>query len=226
MDDELDPSRPERPMRGNSREYLLDRLKRDGFDELVAAIEGRELSTYAAAVEVGYRKRPEPTGRGSENAAKRRMWAIHRAYQASGRPDVAERCNLETARNSETTRNSETARSRMRETPHNGRSAPTPDLAAAIREWEEAQRPPRPVRDPAPAPIPPEPVPLERFPIIHSSKIPCANCMHPNAAAAQNEICDVYLAARRGELNLTGSTLPRACCQRLLQNVDVRALIG
>jgi hypothetical protein len=219
MDDDLDPPRPERPMRGNSREYLLDRLKRDGFDELVEAIEGGELSTYAAAVEVGYRKRPEPTGRGSDNAAKRRMWAIHKAYQAGGRADAAERCNSETVRNSEITR------SRMRETPRNGRSASTPvDLAAAIREWEEAQRPPRPVRDPAPSPIPPEPVPLERFPIIHSS-IPCTNCAHPNAAAAQNEICDVYLAARRGEPNLTGSTLPRACCQRL-RDVDVRALVG
>jgi hypothetical protein len=204
MDDDLDPPRPERPMRGNSREYLLDRLRRDGFDELVAAIEGRELSVYAAAVSAGYRKRPEPTGRGSENAAKRRMWAIHRAYQASGRPDVAE-----------------TARSRMRETPRNGRS--TPDLVAAIQEWEEARRPPRPVRDPAPAPTP-EPVPLERFP-IHSSKIPCTSCAHPDAPAARSEVVDVYIAARRGELNLTGSVLPRACCQRL-RDVDVRALIG
>jgi hypothetical protein len=77
MVDDLGPPK----MRGHSREYLLSRLERDGHVELLAAIAAGTISVFAAACEVGYVRRPEPTGRGSPNARKRRDWAILRAYK-------------------------------------------------------------------------------------------------------------------------------------------------
>jgi len=40
------------------------------------------------------------------------------------------------------------------------------------------------------------------------------------------EVLDVYVAARRGESNLAGSTIPRTCCKWQLKCVDARALIA
>jgi len=201
MVDDLDQSQQERPMRGNSREYLLQRLERDGFTELVEAIERGELSTYAAAVEVGYRKRPEPTGRGSENERRRREWAIRKAFQTGERADAV--C--------------------ARPAPSNGPSIP--DLAAAIAEWEEAQRaePRTHATTPIPTPAPPAPTLPEPFPIC--SEIPCTSCSHPAALTALREVLGVYMASRRGRAS-PGSTLPRACCQRQIQHVEVEALIA
>jgi hypothetical protein len=44
-------------MRGNSREYVEARLRRDGLDHLLRAIEDRKISHFAAAVLAGYAKR-------------------------------------------------------------------------------------------------------------------------------------------------------------------------
>jgi len=208
MDDNLVPAPSEPRLRGNSREYLYGRLVRGGFTELLRAIDAGELSVFAAAAEVGLVRRPEPTGRGSPNARKRIDWAIHRAYRE--RADAA----------------------LVPETPSNGRSASTTpiDLAAAIAEWEEAQRASRddqptvdPQREPAPAAPPPEP---ERIPFPIHGALPCTSCGHVQAAAALREVIDGYLAACRGKPHQTGSTLPRACCQRLLRHPDVRAMIA
>jgi hypothetical protein len=217
MGDDLDPAPPLPSARGNSREYLFQRLQRDGFVELIKAIESGALSVYAAACEAGYRTRPEPTGRGSENARKRRNWAILKAYRESER--------------------SEATPEPVQEAPRNGHSIPAtpPDLAAALAKWEAAQRPPQRARDnlgtivpryepePVPVAVPPEP---ERAPFPTHPAIPCTSCTHPQAAAALREVFNVYLAACRGEPHQTGSTLPHACCQRQLRCVDVRALVG
>jgi hypothetical protein len=188
----------------------LQRLERDGHHELLAAIDAKMLTVYAAACEVGYVTRPEPLGTGSPNARKRIDWTIHQAYRGS------ERAN--------------TTPEPVQEAPRNGRSASImPDLAAALAEWEEAQRP-APVaetvtetlhaREPAPA-ILPEPI---HFPV--NPAVPCSACSRPEAVAALREVFDVYVAACRGEPVEAGSVLPRACCRRQFKCVDVRALIG
>jgi hypothetical protein len=218
MDDDLAPAPSAPPFRGNSREYLLQRLERDGHHELLVSIAAGELSVYAAACEVGYVTRPTPSGNGSPNARKRREWAIRKAYQGSARADTA---SVTPQASTEVLR-----------PPPNGRSAPRPpiDLAAVIAEWEEAQKPApsedlvlqrHKVREPAPAVLP-EPV---YFP-VHPA-VPCTSCSRPEAAAALRQVLDVYVAASRGEPHQTGSTLPRACCQRMLhRRPDIRAMIA
>jgi hypothetical protein len=209
MADDLAPFPPEPRLRGNSAAYLRSRLERDGYIELLAAVDRGELSTFAAGVEAGYTKRPEPLGTGSQNARRRRDWTIAKAYRVSARADAAP----------------------GQEAPRNGRSAPTPpiDLAAALAEWEQAQKPPVCDREPEPevrvqlSLNPPEP---ERTPFPAHPAIPCTNCERPEAAAALREILNVYVAATRGEPHVTGSTLPRACCQRQLRHPDVRAMIA
>ena len=63
---------------GNSHERLIELLERGGHVEMLAAVRAGHLSAFAACCELGYRKRPEPTGRGSPNAAKRRAWVMHK----------------------------------------------------------------------------------------------------------------------------------------------------
>jgi len=207
MDDDLVPPQSDPPLRGNSRGYLLQRLERDGHHELLAAIDAKMLTVYAAACEVGYVTRPEPTGRGSPNAAKRREWAIRKALQGNERTNAA--------------------RKQAQEAPRNGRSAP-PDLAAAIAEWEQARKNSAQdaetlrEREPAPAVLPPELAPFPAHPAV-----PCTSCQRAEAAAALREIVNLYVAMRRGEPAEAGGVLPRACCRRLpSRRPDVRAMIG
>jgi hypothetical protein len=61
--------------RGHSREYILSRLEREGHTDWIAAIESGRLSAYAAAVELGWVKRP-PTQRQNSNQAKRRRFNV------------------------------------------------------------------------------------------------------------------------------------------------------
>jgi len=69
---------------GNSRAYLEARLERDaaeGVRTAAALLQGFRngtVSLYAAAAEMGYTKRREPNGRGSENQARKRDWAMHK----------------------------------------------------------------------------------------------------------------------------------------------------
>jgi hypothetical protein len=132
MDDSLVPSQSDRPLRGNSREYLLQRLERDGHHELLSLIDAKKLSVYAAACHVGYVTRPEPSGNGSPNARKLREWTIRKAYQGNGQTVAAP--------------------VPVQEAPRNGRSAPPIDLAAALVEVEEMRRPPAPVTKPVTEP--------------------------------------------------------------------------
>jgi hypothetical protein len=197
----------------------------------LAAIDAGALSVYGAACEVGYVTRPTPLGTGSPNARKRRDWAIARAYRGNARADAS--ANAEPA--SETGKKINGGRLTGSA---NAESVPLArtsiDLAAAIAEWEEAQRPAPPCerdvelarelvreREPAPATLPPEPV----FP-AHPA-LPCTRCHRPEAAAALREVVDAYVAMRRGEPPQSGNVLPGACCQRLLLGrPDVRAMIA
>ena len=191
--------------------YLSKRLADIGRHDLLAGAERGEFSYLAAAEWAGLVTRRPASGGGSQNAAKRRAWALAKVERCAEALDVSqERAN----------------RSQPR--------AAMPDLAAAIAEWEEAQRPApsedllvlqrRKVREPAPAPIPPG---LERIPFPAHPAIPCTRCDHAQAAAALREVLSVYLAVRRGEPAEVGNVLPRACCRRQLQGrPDIRALIA
>jgi hypothetical protein len=76
---------------GNSREYLEARLQRDASEGvrtaaiLLQGVHNGTISIYAAAAEMNYTRRREPTGRGSENAARARDWRLHRLFNP--RPD-------------------------------------------------------------------------------------------------------------------------------------------
>jgi hypothetical protein len=110
----------------------LQRLERDGHHELLAAIDAKMLTVYAAACAVGYVTRPEPLGTGSPNARKRIDWTIHQAYRESERADAAPE--------------PEPVQEAVQETPPNGRSTSTmPDLVAALAEVAEMHRAPAPV---------------------------------------------------------------------------------
>src|SRR5262245_25234972 len=54
-------------LRGTSRAYLIDRLRREGHDDLVAAIEAGVVSAFAVAVELGWLRRENLTGTGATN---------------------------------------------------------------------------------------------------------------------------------------------------------------
>jgi hypothetical protein len=177
--------------------YLSKRLADIGRHDLLEGAQRGEFSYLAAAEWAGLVTRRPPTGNGSQNAAKRRAWALMRTERASG--VSRERANLSQ--------------------PHTA----MPDLAAAITEWEEAQKPAP--REPEPAPVAPPPEP-ERSPFPAHPAIPCTRCEHPQAAAALREILNGYVAATRGELHPTGSTLPRACCQWSCRRPDIRAMIA
>jgi hypothetical protein len=74
-------------MGGTSVEYLRGRLRKGGHFALLAAVERGDISTYAAAEEAGYVTRRPTLGTGSENATKRRLWAMRAALRnGDGQP--------------------------------------------------------------------------------------------------------------------------------------------
>lgn len=176
-----------------SVKYLTKRLRDIGRLDLLAGVERGEFSTHAAAEWAGLINKQPATGSGSQNVARRNAWALHRRTRSGPEPAT-----------------------------YNGHVVPMPDLAAALAEVEEMQRPSQPTVDREPEPIPSEPEHVA-FPV---GVIPCTSCQHPQAAAALREVLNVYMAACRGEPHRTGSTMPRACCQWLVQRPDARALIA
>src|SRR5262249_29131200 len=68
-------------MGGTSREYLLSRLRKNGHFALVRAVENGDLSAFQAAEHCGYVTRRPIAGGGSENAARRRTYALARALR-------------------------------------------------------------------------------------------------------------------------------------------------
>jgi hypothetical protein len=71
--------------------YIVARLKRDAADGcrdaaiLLDGIYRNLISPFTAGAEMRYFQRPEPNGRGSENAARSRAWRLHRLFNP--RPD-------------------------------------------------------------------------------------------------------------------------------------------
>jgi len=186
--------------------YLSKRLADIGRYDLLEGAARGEFSYLAAAEWAGLVTRRPPTGNGSPNAAKRRAWALAKVERASGisreRPNISQ--------------------------PHTA----MPDLAAAIAEWEEAQRPPPPSdrerqaeSDSSWLTVDESDSPSERVPFPAHPAIPCTNCSHPQAAAALREIFASYVDGRRGEPQ-QGNVLPRACCRRNVMTMDARALIA
>ena len=105
--------------------YLRKRLADIGRFDLLEGAEAGLFSFHAAAIDAGLIKQPAVTGNGSQNASRRTAWALWKATRQS--PAL------------------------------NGSKAPPsnmPDLAAALAEWEEAQRA---ERESAPTAVPPEP---------------------------------------------------------------------
>jgi hypothetical protein len=68
-------------MGGTSREYLIGRLRKGGHFALIAAIERGHLSAYQAAEACGYVTRRPVLGTGSENATRRRLFALRAALR-------------------------------------------------------------------------------------------------------------------------------------------------
>jgi hypothetical protein len=63
---------------GNSRAHFLRKLRRVGRNDLADAVEAGEVSAFAVAIELGWRRRPEPLGTGSPNATLRRLFRLRR----------------------------------------------------------------------------------------------------------------------------------------------------
>ena len=58
---------------GTNRDYILNRLERDGHHVLLDAVRYRRISAYAAGVAAGYyRRRPTLLGGESQQARRRR----------------------------------------------------------------------------------------------------------------------------------------------------------
>jgi len=78
------PKRPSSPRTGS--DYILGRLTRDAADGvrnaaiLLEGINKGLISPWAAGVEMSYVRRREVNGRGSENMAKARDWALHKLF--------------------------------------------------------------------------------------------------------------------------------------------------
>src|SRR5262249_44049519 len=62
--------------RGNSVDYILARLEREGHLDLVSAIRMRRISAFAVAVELGWAKRPETLHGENCNQARLRRRAV------------------------------------------------------------------------------------------------------------------------------------------------------
>jgi hypothetical protein len=69
-----DPSSPLRTGRplGTSREYIIERLRREGHDHWLEAIESGRLSAFSVAVELGWAQRPKTVSGEQAHQAKRR----------------------------------------------------------------------------------------------------------------------------------------------------------
>jgi hypothetical protein len=88
MADEPAPS--DHDHRGTSRDYILNRLRREQHDHFIAAIETGEVSAYAVAAALGWVSRPAVLGTGSDNEAKRRTHRLAglRAKASGELPDL------------------------------------------------------------------------------------------------------------------------------------------
>jgi hypothetical protein len=80
------PSPPQHT--GTHRAYLIERLRRGGHADLLAAVESGRLSAYAAAEAAGLVTRRPVLGTGTANHAKRRALAVAREQRASSHAEL------------------------------------------------------------------------------------------------------------------------------------------
>jgi len=72
----------------SSIDYIIARLKRDAANGcrdagiLLDGICGNLISPHTAAIEMNYCQRRRVNGRGSENMAKARDWALHKLFRS------------------------------------------------------------------------------------------------------------------------------------------------
>jgi hypothetical protein len=71
---------------GTSREYLLGRLHKAGRIDLLEAVAGGKISTFAAAEAAGFVHRRPVLGTGSPNAAKRRRFQLQALLRGTNGP--------------------------------------------------------------------------------------------------------------------------------------------
>jgi hypothetical protein len=64
-----------------SRKVIIDRLRRENMRDVADAIEAGEVSAFNVAVEMGWAKRHNILGTGSENMSKRNAWALHKVFK-------------------------------------------------------------------------------------------------------------------------------------------------
>jgi hypothetical protein len=76
MSDDQSPLKPR--LRGTSRTYLLDRLRRGGHHDWLAAIATGKVSVYSAGVELGWIRRPPRVMGERSNQSRRRRFNIGR----------------------------------------------------------------------------------------------------------------------------------------------------
>jgi hypothetical protein len=70
---------PSLRQRGNSRAYLLARLRREGYHDLLTAVLNRKISAFSAACLLGWAKR-RPTVRGARSPQAHRRAFNARAW--------------------------------------------------------------------------------------------------------------------------------------------------
>ena len=89
MADEPAPS--DHDHRGTSRDYILNRLRREQRHDFITAIEGGQVSAFAVATALGWMSRPAVLGTGSDNEAKRRahrLGALQAKANGGPEPDL------------------------------------------------------------------------------------------------------------------------------------------
>src|SRR5215813_1344115 len=64
------------PRGSTSVNYILRRLEREGFTDLIEGIRARRISAFATAVELGWARRPQTLHGENSNQAKRRRYAF------------------------------------------------------------------------------------------------------------------------------------------------------
>jgi hypothetical protein len=70
---------------GTSREYLLDRLRREGHHSWLEAIEAGRVTPFAVAVELGWARRPKTASGEQAHQAKRRRHQFAEERRRPGR---------------------------------------------------------------------------------------------------------------------------------------------
>ena len=209
-DDDVTEQRNRGGSRGNSREYILQRLRRTaGAEGWIAAIESGRLSAYAVACELGWSKRPVTLSEGDCNQSKRRDWTLHKLGllgRSAGGQSPAQPATSKAYHSA--------GRSRR---PRGARAGRQPELEPMKLDEELKVVDPRPQ-----TPLPP-------VPAFAEGTLPCLWCRRQSEAVR----CEVarFWTASMSNMPLPGrrvlGPLPEGCCRRVQAVVpDIAALVA